>query len=95
MTTAEKLIKNKLGLLQLASYLQNVSEACRVMGYSRDTFYRVKKAHDDWIDDYNTKRPHQGKRCRGKTPMETFLENVPLAKEKILDMKEDNMTLAA
>lgn len=43
MTTAEKLIKNKLGLLQLASYLQNVSEACRVMGYSRDTFYRVKK----------------------------------------------------
>ena len=40
MTTAEKLIKNKLGLLQLASYLQNVSEACRVMGYSRDTFYK-------------------------------------------------------
>lgn len=41
MTTAEKLIKNKLGLLQLASYLQNVSEACRVMGYSRDTFYQT------------------------------------------------------
>jgi len=47
MTTDEKLIKNKLGLLELASYLQNVSEACRVMGYSRDTFYRVKKAHDE------------------------------------------------
>ena len=47
MTTAEKLIKNKLGLLQLASYLQNVSEACRVMGYSRDTFYRVKNAYDE------------------------------------------------
>ena len=46
MTTAEKLIKNKLGLLQLASYLQNVSEACRVMGYSRDTFYRVKNAYE-------------------------------------------------
>jgi len=47
MTTQQKLIKNKLGLLELASYLHNVSEACRVMGYSRDTFYRVKKAHDE------------------------------------------------
>jgi transposase InsO family protein len=45
MTVQEKLISNKLGLLELASYLGNVSEACRVMGYSRDTFYRVQKAH--------------------------------------------------
>ena len=47
MTTEEKLIKNKLGLLELSSYLQNVSEACRVMGYSRDTFYRVKRAYEE------------------------------------------------
>ena len=47
MTTAEKLIKNKLGLLQLATYLKSVSEACRVMGCSRDTFYRIKKAHEE------------------------------------------------
>jgi ACT domain-containing protein len=47
MTTAEKLIKNKLGLLQLASYLKSVSEACRLMGFSRDTFYRIKKAHEE------------------------------------------------
>lgn len=47
MTTEEKLIKNKMGLLELASYLQNVSEACRVMGYSRDTFYRVRKAYEE------------------------------------------------
>ncbi|MBD3257564.1 helix-turn-helix domain-containing protein [candidate division GN15 bacterium] len=46
VTVQEKLIKNKLGLLELASFLGNVSEACRVMGYSRDTFYRVKKAHE-------------------------------------------------
>lgn len=46
MTTDEKLIKKKLGLLQLASYLKSVSEACRVMGCSRDTFYRIKKAHE-------------------------------------------------
>jgi hypothetical protein len=47
MTTEEKLIKNKLGLLELATYLKNVSEACRVMGYSRDTFYRVRKAYEE------------------------------------------------
>ena len=47
MTTEEKLIKNKLGLLELAEYLKNVSEACRIMGYSRDTFYRVKNAYEE------------------------------------------------
>lgn len=46
MTTQEKLIKNKLGLLQLAEHLENVSEACRVLGFSRDTFYRVKELHE-------------------------------------------------
>lgn len=35
MTTAEKLIKSKMNLLDLAAYLNNVSEACRVMGYSK------------------------------------------------------------
>lgn len=38
MTTEEKLIKNKLGLLKSAEELGNVSQACRVMGYSRDSF---------------------------------------------------------
>ena len=47
MTTQEKLIKNKMNLLDLAEYLKNVSEACHVMGYSHDTFYRVKKAYED------------------------------------------------
>ena len=36
MTTEEKIIKNKLGLLRLAEELGNVSQACRIMGYSRD-----------------------------------------------------------
>ncbi len=45
MTTEQKLIRNKMGLLELAAYLRNVSEACRVMGYSRDTFYRIKRAY--------------------------------------------------
>ena len=47
MTTNEKLIKNKLGLIELAKHLGNVSDACRVMGYSRDTFYRWKEAYEE------------------------------------------------
>ena len=46
MTTQGKLIKNKLGLLRLADHLEKVSEACRVLGFSRDTFYRVKELHE-------------------------------------------------
>ncbi len=41
---SEKIIKYKLGLLNLADELSNVSRACLVMGMSRDTFYRYKKA---------------------------------------------------
>ncbi|EKO14270.1 hypothetical protein LEP1GSC081_3210 [Leptospira kirschneri str. H1] len=38
MTTGQKIIKNKVGLLKLAETLGNVSKACNVMGYSRDSF---------------------------------------------------------
>ena len=47
MTTAKKLTKSKLTLLDLAAYLKNVSKACRVMGYSWDTLYGVKKAYEN------------------------------------------------
>jgi transposase InsO family protein len=46
MTTTDKIIKNKLGLLRLANQLNNVSQACRVMGYSRDSYYRIKDLYD-------------------------------------------------
>lgn len=43
MTQEQKIIKNKVGLLKLAQQLGNVSEACKVFGYSRDSFYRFKE----------------------------------------------------
>lgn len=43
MRTNHKIIQNKIGLLRLAEELGNVSRACKVMGVSRDTFYRYQE----------------------------------------------------
>jgi len=62
-----------------------------------DEFYRVafrKRLYgsiaqlqadlDDWVRTYNTERPHQGRWCFGKTPMQTFVDTLPIAREKLL-----------
>ena len=70
----------------------------------QEEFYAVafrKKLYDNlellqsdldlWLQYYNNERPHSGRYCYGKTPMETFEESLPLAKEKILGNKETNI----
>jgi len=47
MTTQDKLIKRNLSILELADFLQNVSQACRINGCSRQHFYDIKKVYDE------------------------------------------------
>lgn len=47
MTTQEKLVNRKLSILELAEYLKNVSQACKINGVSRQHFYDIKKAYEE------------------------------------------------
>ena len=58
----QRVINNKLGLLNLADELSNIAHACRVMGVSRDTFYRYRDAVEhggvEALLDKNRRKPN-------------------------------------
>src|SRR5512147_1556469 len=72
-----------------------------------DEFYRVafrKKLYrslaelqadlDQWLRQYNQVRTHQGRWCYGKTPMQTFLDSLPMAREKLIDQQSQPAAVA-
>lgn len=67
----ERIIKHKLGLLNLAEELGNISQACKIMGMSRDTFYRYKDAVEEGgigaLIDQNRRKPNLKNRVDGHT----------------------------
>ena len=69
--TNEKIIKHKVGLINLAEELGNVSKACQVMGLSRDTFYRYKSAVDEGgveaLFEVSRRKPNPKNRVDEKT----------------------------
>jgi len=65
ITTQGKLIRKKLSLLELAEFLKNISEACRINGCSRQHFYDVKQAYEE----------HRLEGLKEKSPRKPCLKN--------------------
>ena len=67
----QHVIKHKIGLLNLATELGNVSKACKIMGLSRDTFYRYQNAKEEGgveaLFDANRKKPNPKNRVEEAT----------------------------
>ena len=72
-----------------------------------DEFYRVafrKKLYrsiaelqadlDLWLRQYNEVRTHQGRWCYGKTPRQTFLDSLSMAREKLIDQQSHPIAVA-
>ena len=64
--TNNPIIKHKAGLLNLAEELGNVSKACKVMGVSRDTFYRYQELVEDGNIDNLINKSRRGENLKNR-----------------------------
>ncbi|STE53119.1 Uncharacterised protein [Edwardsiella tarda] len=70
--TTNPVIKHKTGLLNLAEELSNVSKACKIMGVSRDTFYRYRELTDEGGMDALINRSRRAPNFKNRTDEATL-----------------------
>ncbi|WP_170117530.1 integrase core domain-containing protein [Chitinophaga ginsengisoli] len=77
-----------LGLEIFIAFNRTVQDEFYAIAFRKKIYTSLEQIQtdlDEWIDHYNRDRTHTGKYCFGRTPLQTFEEIVPLAKEKQLD----------
>lgn len=102
MKIEDKIIKNKLGVLKLGEMLGNVSQACKVMGYSRDSFYRFKDEYENGGEqallDMNKKVPNVKNRVEEAIEIaviEIAIENPALGQVRVSnEMKKKGILIS-
>ncbi len=52
----------------------------------------LQKDLDEWLEEYNKRRPHTGRYCYGKTPYQTWLDSLHLARIKLLGAASVSLT---
>ena len=72
-----------VGRIYQQTFIDTYSKVALAKLYDRKTPLTAADL-DEWIRSYNEDRPHQGRWCFGKTPMQTFLDAIPLAREKMI-----------
>jgi transposase InsO family protein len=82
MTKDQKIIRAKVGLLELAKQLGNVSQACKMLGYSRDSFYRFKELYDTGSDLALAEMSRRKPILKNRTPPEIEAQIVALSLEQ-------------
>ena len=76
----QKIIRHKVGLLNLAEELGNVSKACQMMGLSRDTFYRYRDAVEDGGVEALLEKPRRVPNFKNRVDEETESEGERLCR---------------
>jgi len=82
MTKDQKIIRAKVGLLELAKQLGNVGQACKMLGYSRDSFYRFKELYDTGGDLALAEMSRRKPILKNRTPPEIEAQIVALSLEQ-------------